>query len=276
MSMPETQKAPEAVAPTDKKQRHRSPAYPFINLEQAVRLMEIIWEKEKRHPVTIPVVSVHWNYGAKSSTGVLSVAALKKFGLLDEEGTGGNRTVKLSEFAIELIKFAGVPEERAKRLKIAAIKPELHRDLWTAHRDASDASIRRFLVFDRKFNENTVDTVIKEYRDTISFAKLTDSDTIPDIQDQEPESEKTSNRMITETQDRKEERQNLPFRPPANTPGLIEIPVPLPSGILAYYRVPQKMSEDDFIFYTSLIGHYKKGLTGSGEETPKPTAPCNG
>jgi hypothetical protein len=44
---------------------------------------------------------------------------------------------------------------------------------------------------------------------------------------------------------------------------LIDIPVPLPSGVLAYYRVPQKMSGADFKFYQSVLVAYEFGLTGS-------------
>lgn len=36
----------------------------------------------------------------------------------------------------------------------------------------------RTLIFDFKFNENTVDEFIKEYKETIRFAGLTNSDTV--------------------------------------------------------------------------------------------------
>lgn len=259
----------------DKKPRLRSPSYPFVNLEQAVKLAEVVWEKEKRHPATIAVVAVHWDFGSKSSTGALSVAALKKFGLLDEEGSGGNRTVKLSDFAIDLIKNADVPEERAKLLKIAALKPDLHRTLWTSHKDASDASIRRFLVFDRKFNEGVVDSVIKEYRDTVAFAKLTESDIIPDTNNDshaEPPP-KSGNNVIPQTATTSKPNPagapyTLPQPPtPVMNTTLRYLPIPLDIGDAP---IPVGMSDSDFDLLLDTLKLWKKKIVRPAQQYPNP------
>lgn len=264
MSTQETTPPVAAQVTADKKPRLRSPAYPYINLEEAEKLARIIWEKENRHPVPVSVAAVHWKYGAKSSTGALSVSALKKFGLLKEEGAGDKRTVKLSDLGLDLIKFADVFEERLKLLKIAALKPEIHKELWTTHRDASDASLRRYLEFDRKFNGSVVDVVIKEYRDTISFAQLTDADIISDTSgDAEDDADSPDERPMETTEKIKKDPAHHQPPPAMAAPlpaGLIEIPVPLPSGALAFYRVPATMSEADFAFYTTLLTAYKAGI----------------
>jgi len=42
--------------------------------------------------------------------------------------------------------------------------------------------------------------------------------------------------------------------------GLIDFPVPLPSGIVAYYRLPSSVSDADFSFYTTLLAALKPGI----------------
>lgn len=196
MSTPSPSQPSETTPP---KKKLRSPSYPYLDLSEATRLAKILWEKEKRHPAPVSVVAVHWNYGAKSSTGLLAVAALKKFGLLDEEGSGDQRTVKLSDFALDIIKHEDSPDEISKLLKAAALKPEIHRDLWENHREASDANIKRVLIFDKKFNDASVDSVIKEYRDTIAFAKLTSADTLANTDDQNQEENQQPVEPVTTT-----------------------------------------------------------------------------
>jgi hypothetical protein len=121
---------------------------------------------------------------------------------------------------------------------------------------------------EKGFNPDSVDYFIKIFKDTIALANLASDDKIDenDAQEDDKELENASHSMNPVVQDRKEERQNAVAQLSSNAPGMIEIPVPLPSGALAYYRVPQKMSEDDFIFYKDLLGHYKRGLTGVDEQ----------
>jgi hypothetical protein len=52
------------------------------------------------------------------------------------------------------------------------------------------------------------------------------------------------------------------------TTTLIDIPVPLPSGQLAYYRVPASMQETDFVFYQSVLTAYKPGLVKGSRTFP--------
>jgi len=49
---------------------------------------------------------------------------------------------------------------------------------------------------------------------------------------------------------------------------LIEIPVPLPSGNLAYFRMPKQMTEADFIFYQAVLAAYKPGIVGIPPKGP--------
>jgi len=161
--------------------RTRSPAYPAINLETAVKRAKEFYANEHRNPSTLTVVVGHWGFAEKSSGGLTTAAALKSFGLMrDLEGTGV-RKVQLTELALRIV-LDERPDsrERAEAIKKAALLPKMHIFLWNKYGPElpSDANLRHELIFDWKFNENAVADFIQEYRQTISFAKLTESDKI--------------------------------------------------------------------------------------------------
>ncbi len=72
-----------------RKKKGRSPSYPGTSLEVAVRRAQVLYDEERQHAVPMATVTSHWGFRSPS-TGPASVAyaALKKFGLLEEEGHG--------------------------------------------------------------------------------------------------------------------------------------------------------------------------------------------
>jgi hypothetical protein len=161
--------------------KHRSPAYPFISLRKAVERAEQFYRQERRHAAHLSTAAKHWGYKEKSSGGLQTISALKQFGLLEDEGSGGDRRVKLTDlaFAILLDEVSGSPE-RAAALKKAALSPKLYAEMFAKWGIAlpSDENIRTFLKRDKSFNDEAVTGVIKDFRDTLEYSKLGDADTI--------------------------------------------------------------------------------------------------
>src|SRR5207249_7629059 len=88
---------------SDVRKRTRSTAYPFIGLREALDKAGTLWQRATRHYVPDPVAIQYWGYDANSSSGYSVIAALKKFGLVDEEGSGAKRQIKLSDLGISLV-----------------------------------------------------------------------------------------------------------------------------------------------------------------------------
>ena len=86
-----------------KRSRTRSPAYPYIALPSALEKAAVLWQVEGRHAAAVSVALQHWGYKEDSSTGYSCVAALKKFGLVDHEGMGETRQVRLSGLALSIL-----------------------------------------------------------------------------------------------------------------------------------------------------------------------------
>lgn len=156
----------------------RSPSYPSIDLGTAVKRAEAFYEKEKRNAAPLRIAAQHWGSNEKSSAALQAVAALKSFGLLSE-AEGADRRVQLTELALRIIlDKRDASAEREQAIKKSALLPKMHQTLWSKYGESlpSDENLAHELVFDWRFNENSVRDFIREYKTTILYAKLSSSD----------------------------------------------------------------------------------------------------
>ncbi len=228
--------------------------YPFLSLRDAISRVQTLWQHEKRNPAPIPVAASHWDYAAKSSGAFQTISALKQFGLLNDEGSGDKRQVRLSEPALAILREEQGSEEWLSQIRAAALRPPIHRELWDRFKtEASDKNLQTYLVFDRKFAEFGATTLIKLYRDTINFARLAESDNINGYDDG-PTLDDPTPMTSTPTFD------PPPMAKPAGTSVVREFAVPLPSGAIAAFKIPFPMSEEDFAQYSTLLTAYKAAI----------------
>ena len=166
--------AAETESPA-KRSRTRSPSYPYLDLPTALEKVTVLWNVEGRHPAAVSVAMQHWGYKEDSSTGYSCVAALKKFGLVDHDGMGETRQIRLSALALAiLLDRDPASADRRDALRRAALNPRIHAELWERYGAdlPSDQTLRRFLVIERNFNEASVDELLAEYKATVAFAGL--------------------------------------------------------------------------------------------------------
>jgi len=180
----------DTATATAKAKRHRSPAYPGINLQQAIKRACEFYDKENRNPASFKAAANHWNYSEKSSGALVTCAALKSFGLLDELESPHGRTFKVSSLGLKIVadKRPDSPERDAA-IREAALRPKLHAEIWRRYngRLPSDAELQYQLENEWHFNLNSIDPFIRELRETIAFAKLTESDKIGETDEGEAE-----------------------------------------------------------------------------------------
>lgn len=154
--------------------KHRSPAYPAVDLKSAVSLVRKIYPAAK-HPLGGDVIATEWDYKGQASASPY-LAALKQYGLLTEEKSGEDRLFKLTSVALDI---AVDPECSSKEchdaLKIAALSPKIHKELWDkwGHPLPPDGEIRRYLERERDFNPNYVSRFIKGYKASLEYAQIT-------------------------------------------------------------------------------------------------------
>lgn len=153
--------------------KKRSPAYPAIDLEAAIRRAKALYDKEHDNRVPVATVLAHWKYSENSGAGMATVAALKQFGLLAEQKDKSGRHVKLTDLALDIILDERPDsEKRLAAIRQAALNPKIYSEMrseWGGKK-VSDPTIRHFLVRAREFNPTIAGSLIQDYRATMEFA----------------------------------------------------------------------------------------------------------
>lgn len=185
---------PEAENGEKKKQRahHRSPGYPMLNLQEAVEKARLVYNEDKRSFTSRAVILKHLGYKDENSgVGNREVSALKQYGLLEERAG----QLRISDRAYGILFLSEGSEEKRNRLSEAALGPAIFRELFGKYgSEASDETLKDYLIHSKNFNPVSVNEVVKNYRSTIAFAKppgvsYTDEDEAEQEQDQNQEQE---------------------------------------------------------------------------------------
>ena len=159
----------------------RSPSYPDLDLREAIEKVQVVWDRESRNLAPVTTIQEHWGYRANTGPALRAVAALKKFGLLEDQGRGATRQARLTDLAESiLLDKRESSTERDAAIRNAALTPPIHADLWEQYQGnlPSDATLQFVLTKDRKFSPGGAEALIKEFRATIAFAKLEDAESI--------------------------------------------------------------------------------------------------
>jgi len=99
------------------------------------------------------------------------IAALRQYGLLSKQAGGWS----LSDTAMEIIHNSEGSQEQVKAIQDAALQPDLFRDLFSSHPHASEDAIKSYLILKKGFLDSGARQAAAAYRETIAFAKLTES-----------------------------------------------------------------------------------------------------
>ena len=146
-----------------RKAKERSPNFPFISLEQALERAQQFYDQEKRGSAPLLVAAKHWEYSPSSSGSQQTVAALKSYGLMEDEGSGSNRKVRLTDLAIRIL-LDKRPDatERDQYKRQAALLPPIAVEVYDKWPNElpSAATLNHFLVLERGFNQTTALKVV--------------------------------------------------------------------------------------------------------------------
>jgi hypothetical protein len=224
--------------------KRRSPNYPAIGLEKALERAQTLQEHARHHFMPVTVAHSLWNY--KKGAGDQIVAALRSFGLLEVQGEKESRQVRITKEAQRIL---GNAPDREGLLKAAALKPDLHKEIWEKYEGdlPADAIIREYLRWERNFNEDFVDSFIAQFRGTIAYAKLTLSDKIRTDNGEDEEEDEGEDLSLFDTPKVSTPRGKLPPPPPPVPSGFKDFPLYLlTSSLKGTLQVPEEMSLKDY------------------------------
>ena len=166
----------------------RSPSYPDLDLREAIEKAQVVWDRESRNLAPVTTIQEHWGYRANTGPALRAVAALKKFGLLEDQGRGDTRQARLTDLAESIILDKREPStERDAAIRNAALTPPIHADLWEKYQGnlPSDATLQFVLTKNLRFSPRGAEALIKEFSATIAFAKLERADIIASNEDEQ-------------------------------------------------------------------------------------------
>ena len=166
-----TKTAPETAAAAKAKQKQRSPNYPAISLKTAIELTRKLYDNAKRTHVSEAVAASAMGYKSLNGTTRGHISALKKYGLVEDEGAG----LQVSNLAMQILMHPEGSPDRQTAINVAAFIPEIFREIHRTHREASDSVLRPYLILSKQFSEGGADQFIQAFRDTMALVSEGDS-----------------------------------------------------------------------------------------------------
>jgi hypothetical protein len=157
-----------------KKNVQRSPNYPAFGLEEAVKKVKILWNKDGRAGTPRNVVMTHFNYALNSGTAFRALATLKAFGLTIEK----DARIFLSKEALDIVNYPPTHPSHIAAIQTCALKPRIYSDLRARYLTGfpSPETLRSELIGEFKFNPKSVDAFLPDFQDTLRFSGLLDKD----------------------------------------------------------------------------------------------------
>jgi hypothetical protein len=258
----------EQMTEDRRRSKGRSPSYPGIALGEAIQKAAVLYEKEGRHAADSDTITGHWGYKPKTGPGMVSIAALKRFGLLEDVEGNGARRARLTPLALSILLDVEGSPERQKWVREAALMPKIHAELWEQFdgRLPSDQNLRRTLELDRAFTTSGAQQFIRQFKATIAYAKLAEADKMPEPQPPQhrPAGEPMVAQTIRPAGIPSEEAFGTPRVSPevGSQPQVRVLPIPVDSDPSAWpvLQVPIPMTEELWEQMLDALAVFKRGV----------------
>ena len=144
--------------------------FPFINLAKAIARAKSIFENDRGGKgLRMPVAFSAWGYSDKSSGGFQTVAALKQYSLLVDEGANDDRSVRLTEGARRYFQTE-IEADKQKLERDFALRPPLMNHLFKQWEEGvvDDPVARTYLKTEIGLNEQSARSALGIYKENLS------------------------------------------------------------------------------------------------------------
>ncbi len=232
-----------------KASRNRSPEHPTCDLEAAVARTKTFYTQEHFNWAPKSVTMGHWGFGAKSSSGLRTLAALMHFGLLEGKGAGAGRQFRLSDDGRTIVLREPGTSERDSVIRRAALKPAIYAKVWgewgANGKLPSEDSMRYDLEVKWAFNPKAITSFIDDFRSTLEFARILGGDIFEGKSEGDLAPDEGEEQPSLRSQDDWEGGRMPDVGFAQETVRPFDLPILLDAGT-ATLRVPTPMSADDF------------------------------
>jgi hypothetical protein len=249
------------------RRKGRSPNYPGISLDLAIQRAGELYDAERQHPAPVSTVARHWKYKSFNGPASVSLAALKKYGLLEDEGSGEGRRARISDIGVEIL--ANPDEERRQAaIREAALRPEIHLEMWQKYGPhlPSDATLQWELTRSRGFTETGATEFLKEYKATLAFARLEETPVAAPVQAADGDTPRAGDAPgAVERQESIDARPSWELRQTSASSQRV-FPIPLIGGGTVIVEGKFPLSEQDWAQFMAVLAAMKPGLVASDSQ----------
>jgi hypothetical protein len=166
--------------------RMRSPNFPGLPLEDAINSARVIWDKNRKAPISREAVAKDLGYAGLTGRSFQVLGALNQYGLVENIAKGQMRVTQTAEDI-----FVGYPEEvRRAAVSKAAREPGLFQAIYEKFEGIApgENAVRSFL-FQRGFTNEGVEKALKSFLETNRYAEINgDSESYRSAAESPPES----------------------------------------------------------------------------------------
>jgi hypothetical protein len=241
--------------------RGRSPNYPAVGLEDAVKRMEMLYKAGGRPGSPPEVAAKQIGFSGLHGTAQTVLSALKKFGFVEDQ----NGRLVPTKLAIDVLNFPAGHQRRLVALREAALRPAIYNTIVDQWRELgelpADDSLRPELIADRGFTEGSVDGFLRDFRASLTYAGLLDENRLKlsrgDEDSTTPESSPDTGGDTVEPEQARKEKPRVPgaaTRPAAsNNPDQPNeswtgpcVRFDLPRGNVIEIRLRNKVTPNEF------------------------------
>lgn len=159
----------------ESRKKDRSPNFPFISLENAIARARAFYDEERKGAAPVTRAAIHWKYSPNSSGLIQTVAALKSYGLMSDEGSGADRRLKLTELALRIVLDTRIESlERQEMIRRAALNPSVSAEVHSNWPEGlpSDDTLNHYLVLERAFAPANASRAVKILKENQQLAGI--------------------------------------------------------------------------------------------------------
>jgi hypothetical protein len=242
---------------------------PFLKLEDAIERARTLYQKAKRGAINVATAASYLGYSPKASSFSLTIAAIKKYGMIIDEGSSEDRRVRLSDLAIQILADTrDVSPDRDAKIRHAALLPKAHRELWErfGHDCPDDETLEIYLKLEKGYTEDAARNAVKVYRATILYACLHEGGVLGDVTADDADADSAvperlaGRRISAESQNAASE-----WSPSAACSPVRTLSIPLKGARTFDFRYPLNLNNEDFAFIVENMKLWERQIIASEE-----------
>jgi hypothetical protein len=239
-------------------QRKRSPNFPYASVKDCIEYLTKLQNQVKTNKVPIFLAFGHMGLNPKSSTSDRIRASMASYGLTIEETVNKEKFVRVSDLANRIIVDTR-QNHRLSALREAALNDPMVKKMWDGEWKRGlpndDATIISVLQVEYEFQEEAAKRFTNVLKENYQYCELASYYEVPQDAESYETTYSTGENPLPGNNIYEQEDTNL-----------VQYPIPLDNGRLAYISLPSFLSENDAEYIPDFVNLLLKKLRRASKD----------